>query len=430
VHYGYNGTDVVNGSYVSDLETIDITVQGTPGVNLGVNITGSGLSYNQTLNWMPTPGFYNISIAMSSTGLSAGLLNVRLYSDMSGDIGVFDQLVYDTMSPAAISATLATVAVVYNGEGFVEATSSSDFVLILSDMVAITNVNISFLDATNVVTATIPMTRVSGNTFRILLSSSTAGMAGIWQAGKTPGIIPVRVSATDELGNSGPGSFVFNLRIVDTIAPTVDVSDINDLADQVLNPDNEYQLRVTVPVELGASYIRKVIMFYATAAPPANTYNGWRAMAGVANVTFSRTSGENWMGVMPKQASGAKLYWAVYVVDYADNSNSAGLAAGAGPLNYMASPEDNQVIGGSVFLGLVGFGIIFAISYRVQQGVQSVKKAKKVAAPGKKAFAEKAAPGSGKKSPISQDIPTKICPICKARIGADLGECPYCHKKF
>jgi hypothetical protein len=119
-------------------------------------------------------------------------------------------------------------------------------------------------------------------------------------------------------------------------------------------------------------------------------------MAGVANVTFSRTSGENWMGVMPKQASGAKLYWAVYVVDYADNSNSAGLAPGAGTLNYMVSPEGGKAVGGSIFLGLVGFGVIFAISYRVQQGVQSVKKAKKVSAPGKKMFAEKAAPGSRK----------------------------------
>jgi len=300
----------------------------------------------------------------------------------------------------------------------------------LSDAVAITTVAISFLDATNTVTATLLMTRVSANTYRIALSSSTAGMAGIWQAGKTPGTIPVRVNATDQMGNSAPNAFLFHLRIVDTIAPTVDISDLNALVNQLLNPDREYQLRVKVPVESGASYIRKVVMFYATAIPSANTYNGWRSMAGVANVTFSRTCGDNWMGVMPKQASGAKLYWAVYALDYADNSNSAGLAAGAGPLTYMPSPKNTETIGGSIFLGLVGFGIIFAISYRVQQGVASVKKAKKVAAPAKKAFAEKAMPGSGKKSPISQDIPTKICPICKAKIGANLSECPYCHKKF
>ena len=36
----------------------------------------------------------------------------------------------------------------------------------------------------------------------------------------------------------------------------------------------------------------------------------------------------------------------------------------------------------------------------------------------------------GAKTPISKDIPTKICPMCNATIGADLAECPYCQYKF
>ncbi|HME54222.1 MAG TPA: hypothetical protein VKM55_18505, partial [Candidatus Lokiarchaeia archaeon] len=138
-------------------------------------------------------------------------------------------------------------------------------------------------------------------------------------------------------------------------------------------------------------------------------------------------SGNEWMGWIPQQASGAKLYWAIYVVNYA---NGTAIYDGQSPLTYSQSTAQIELTGGYVFLGLLFFGIVFAVSYRVQQGVQTVKKAKKVSAPGKKAVAEKAAPGTGKKTPISKDIPTKECPICKAKIGVDVDECPYCHKKF
>jgi hypothetical protein len=155
-------------------------------------------------------------------------------------------------------------------------------------------------------------------------------------------------------------------------------------------------------------------------------FAAWAALPGAQNVTFTLVAGDEWMGMIPQQASGAKLYWAFYAVSYAGNE---ALQTGESPLTYSTAPT-TDLIAGYAFLGMLAFGIIFAISYRVQQGVQTVKKAKKVSAPGKKAIAEKAAPGSGKKTPISKDIPTKICPICKARIGADLNECPYCHKKF
>nr|MDO8113344.1 hypothetical protein [Candidatus Sigynarchaeota archaeon] len=335
VHYGYNYTVLTKGSYVSDLDTIDIIVQGTPGVNLAVNITSSGSSYAQLLVWMPTPGFYNTSLPVSGIGLSAGLLEVRLYSVMSGDLGVFDQLVYDRTPPTYQSATLESVAVPYNGEGFAEATSSSDFVLVLSDAVAITMVTIAFLDATNTAAATLLMTRVSANTYRITLSSSTAGMAGIWQAGRIPGTIPVRVNATDQLGLCAENAFMFNLRICDTIAPTLDISIMDVLAGQMLDPSIGYQIRVIAPYATGESYVQEVIMFYAPSLPSANTYNGWRSMAGTKNVTFSQGSGDEWLGVLPSQMPGSKLYWAFYALDYAGNSNGAGLAAvGSATLNY------------------------------------------------------------------------------------------------
>nr|MDO8113355.1 hypothetical protein [Candidatus Sigynarchaeota archaeon] len=335
VHYGYNGTVLVNGSYVSDLDTIDIIVQGTPGINFAVNITSSGSSYARLLTWMLTPGFYNMSMSVSGMGLSAGSLNVRLYSVMSGDLGVYDQLVYDTMPPVAISARLATVAVLYNGDGVAEATLVSDFVLVLSDSVAITTVTISFLDAMNTATATILMTRVSVNTFRIWLSSATLGMAGLWQAGAAPGTIKVRVNATDALGLSAPEAFKFNLRICDTIAPALDISIMDVLAGQVLDPSIGYQIDVIAPHATGESYVQEVIMFYAPSLPSANTYNGWRSMAGTKNVTLLQGSGDEWLGVLPSQIPGSKLYWAFYALDYAGNSNGAGLAAGGSTtLNY------------------------------------------------------------------------------------------------
>ncbi len=138
------------------------------------------------------------------------------------------------------------------------------------------------------------------------------------------------------------------------------------------------------------------------------------------------------MLMFPPQPAGSELYWTVYVLDYAGNDNSASMAPNPATLLYQAlapAAAAEEPVGFMMF-GVMLFGLVFAISYRVQQGVQAVKKAKKVSAAVKAAPESKTIGGTGKKTPLSKDIPTKACPVCKAKVGADLDECPYCHKKF
>ena len=90
-----------------------------------------------------------------------------------------------------------------------------------------------------------------------------------------------------------------------------------------------------------------------------------------------------------------------------------------------------QAAFGYIFFGLMLFGIVFSVAYRITKGVQRIMVAKKVPAPVKKTIGKKKTiGGTGKKTPISKDIPMMNCPVCKAKIGFDSEECPYCHKKF
>jgi hypothetical protein len=147
-------------------------------------------------------------------------------------------------------------------------------------------------------------------------------------------------------------------------------------------------------------------------AQASNSLTEWSKVTGVWNISLSRTNGDEWIGVIPAQAGGVVLRWAVYVEDYAGNSNYGDLAVGAAPLTYGPDTQSQiEVGGGYALIGLIFFGIIFGIAYRVNSGVQSVKRAKKVSTPVKKTPGSKTIGGPGKKMPISKDIVTKVCPV-------------------
>jgi hypothetical protein len=272
--------------------------------------------------------------------------------------------------------------------------------------------------------------------------NSSMGIGALWRAGRAPGLVYVYFNVADTIGNWWDVSEIslmpyVVLHVVDTIAPVANIDQIESVAVQTLDPDTPYELRVTSVVEPGASFVRQVVMYMSSTRPATNTLAAWQNAAGVQVLRFSLISSVDgeWMAVLPPQAPSAQLYWAVYVQDYAGNDNAAGLTTSTDPTDkfvYAADPTAalEEPIGYAL-IGVMAFGLIFAISYRIQQGVQSVKKAKKVSAAVKKAAPGKTIGGtSTTKTPISKDIPTKSCPICKARIGVDLAECPYCHKKF
>jgi hypothetical protein len=276
-------------------------------------------------------------------------------------------------------------------------------------------------------------------TWNVNVSRSLPGIAAAWQAGRTPAKIYLYFNVTDTFGNYFLASEVpmmpcVELVIVDRIAPKLNVDAVNALASgPALLPKTTYELKVTVAAEPGASFTRTVVMYYGTQQPTSNTVSAWVA-AGASTLKFSlisASSGE-WMAVLPPQAAGTELYWAIFAADYAGNDNAGNLTVGGSMIVYQTSIEDTlEAPVGYALIGVLAFGLVFAISYRIQQGVQSVKKAKKVSAAVKKAAPGKTIGGtSSSKQPISKDITTKECPICKAKIGADLSECPYCHKKF
>jgi hypothetical protein len=263
------------------------------------------------------------------------------------------------------------------------------------------------------------------------LDSSIPAFAGIWQATKQPAPFTVWVNATDGNGVSASSAFVFTITVVDKSIPILILDDMNALSGVVQEPVQEIMLRINVSRAIGETYIRSVILYYATTAPASNSLAAWAAVPGVQTLAFSRIEGDLFVATLPGQAPSTQLHWAVYVEDYAGNNNNVTLDRGDGE-QLLFAPDIIETIKpymGFAFLGLIGFGIIFSISFRINQSVKSVKKAKKVSAAVKKAVPSKTAPGS-KKTPISKDIPTKFCPICKAKIAADSVECPYCHKKF
>jgi hypothetical protein len=285
---------------------------------------------------------------------------------------------------------------------------------------------------------TVPMT-FSGGTWNVQVSSSTPGIGGLWQAGKAPGKVYVYFNVTDTFGNVYIVDEIslmpiLLLEIVDHGVPIVDISAVEDLARQTLDPDMSYELHVFVDVPQGESFTRRVVMYLSSELPTGNSLTAWENVEGVTTLRFSLISATtgDWMVVLPPQVGGSILHWAVYVQDYAGNDNAASLTTSTLTLVYATNPTENiEEPVGYALIGVMAFGLVFAISYRVQQGIQSVKKAKKVSTGVKKAAPGKTIGGtSTSKMPISKDIPTKSCPICKAKIGADLSECPYCHKKF
>jgi hypothetical protein len=276
---------------------------------------------------------------------------------------------------------------------------------------------------------------VSAGTWSATIDSSYTGILNNWKAGKEAGILLIVFQVTDQLGNVFVDCSrmpVFNLRLVDERVNYVNKQQVEDYALNVLDRSATHKLFVTVNVDSTESYIRSVIMYYHTAPVASNTVSGWIA-AGAKTMVFSLVSlvDNEWMVVIPVQDPSTMLYWAFFVEDYAGNNNANNLTRGTNPLVFspVSAEETMQEPIGYVLIGVLAFGLVFAVSYRVHVSVQSVKKAKKISAAVKKAAPGKTIGGTSK-TPISKDIPTKVCPICKAKIGADLGECPYCHKKF
>jgi hypothetical protein len=295
---------------------------------------------------------------------------------------------------------------------------------------------------------TSPLTNVNGKyVLTIGISNALLRSSGKWQAGKQPPRFLLEVFAYDAVGN-GHGStdglyqqdvmlFSFLISAKDVSAPVVNLTGMDGLTKKPIKPNVEVVIFLKTVVLPGDTGVRKLVLFYGAAsalqAPRASekpaTVDAWKSNKNAKSVVFSKISEDSWMAVFPGQKSGEKLIWAVYVEDYSGNGQLYDGGDKAIQVE-VDSTEGVQLVGGYIFIGLLAFGIIFSISYRVQQGVVSVKKTKKVSAGVKKAAPKKTIGEPGKKTPISKDIETKVCPICKAKIGADSTECPYCHKKF
>ncbi len=402
-------------------------------------------------------------ITMDRSSLLArqtGYIGITLQYQIGGiaypiDNGVYNSVLYFIPAPLSLTALSVTDGVspvqVVNVAATpitveCEASRISEFTATLANnWTQAQNVSFLFVNGVDTILYTLYLTLAAGTWTCDVYGSIASEIRTYWQAGKAPGTVRIRLNVTDTWGNMYALSEralmpLIELKIVDHIVPTVDISAVESFALQsataALDPESTYALHVFVAVPTGEAYIRKVIMYLSPTAISGSSLAAWNA-AGAQMLEFSLISAATgeWMAVLPAQASGANLRWAVYVIDYAGNNNSASLTTSsitaARILVYAADPTAAiEAPVGYVLLGVMAFGLIFAISYRVQQGVQSVKKAKKVSAAVKKAAPGKTIGGTGTKSPISKDIPTKSCPICKAKIGADLDECPYCHKKF
>jgi hypothetical protein len=450
VSYWYNKTVVPNGNFVtlynsqSDNMTVYIAFQGlTQEILVRANVTGNG-SGTLTRQFSYVAGFYVLTTTVQ-TGWLDGLVKFEVFTNVTTGILATKTFYFTTAVPSISSVKIDDKQISMLGNRTVDASTGASLKVTLSDSpnnhAYWVNATFQLVPMVDLSTLNIfpPSSRINmseallGDLLTKGMNMSQLTVGSFWQAGMKPAKIMVSITAINSLGIPCAGSFVFLLVVEDQKTPTVGNYNLGDLANQLLDPTKEYEVLVHVPVATGATYTRSVILFLATTAQLPTSSNGnllakLKSVQGVKNVTLALVSGDVWMGMIPAQTPGAKLYWAIYVANYAGNETV--VTDVSKPLTYSEGKAQDQLTGGYVFLGLLAFGIIFAISYRVQQGVQTVKKAKKVTTAGKKAVAEKAAPGSGKKTPISKDIPTKICPICKARIGADLDECPYCHKKF
>jgi hypothetical protein len=338
----------------------------------------------------------------------------------------YRMLFYDQGAPTVSNVQLAGQAVSSGQVITVDASDVSGLSLAVADASPLSFVNVSIEG----VLATFPM-NWSGSAWTFDFHSTTPGFETLWVATKLPRVIPVSIYTADVFGNQNVSAFSFTIQVVDTSSPQADLSGLLALAEQLLAPNTEISLKLQVPVPTGETSVRRVVLFISPVKPvPGSTSLAvWLASSHVSNVSFMQVSSTEWVGTLPKQEGGTTLYWAVYTEDYAGNVGFE-IAGDEHALKFAADQEAIQASFGFVLIGVLFFGMVFAASYRVQQGVQSVKKAKKVSTGVQKAAPGKTLAGTGKKTPISKDIPTKPCPVCKAKIGADLDECPYCHKKF
>jgi len=460
-----NGTLVLNTSTaIGFFDSFRLNVSASaPNLDIYMTIVASGdATHSVTLFWPMTqtaPAQYSMSYAMSSMGRSDplasqnGWLNISLVYRLTGTdfpLDEFGNVLYFIPAPlgltalnvAGVNINLASTPFAADVEAtlvsLVRASFTNAWTHAASVQVLLAAKDPASMGSADVLYQ-ISMT-FSAGTWNWQVSSSTPAIGALWHAGRSPGLVYVYFNVTDTYGNQYSSSEIplmscAVLRVVDHVAPAVDISSIEDLARQILDPASSYELHVIVPVPTGESFVRSVVMYLSSTQPSGNSLTAWQNVAGVSTIRFSLISADTgeWMAVLQPQAAGSTLHWAFYALDYSGNDNAAGLTAGSLDLVYAAAPPTAAIEEpiGYALLGVMAFGLVFAISYRVQQGVQSVKKAKKVSAAVKKAAPGKTIGGtSSTKSPISKDIPTKSCPICKAKIGADLSECPYCHRKF
>ncbi|MHA1683827.1 MAG: beta strand repeat-containing protein [Promethearchaeota archaeon] len=426
----------LNGTFMAASSEVNFTINATGVIDLTLRIHSTSGSFDLSWNFTNAGGTIWVINVDSGTIGAINDGNVR-FELLTWDVGsgsfVPQQdlaiIFLDKSAPVVVDLTVDDVDVLTLGNADVEASGTSLLVLNASDISGVASVSLWVDDPAEYVALSLDL---SGN-WTLSLTSAITIFDGIWQAGKQSMPFTVNVNTTDTNGVSSTTAFAFTLTVIDTTVPVLDMQWINAVTGVDQEPLSEQVLRIDIPRPAGETFIRNVIMYYSTQAPAGgNSRADWEGLTGVKNISFSRVEGDKFLGTLPAQQPGTTLYWAVFVEDYAGNSNAADLETGDGQQIVIAQDfiETIKPYMGFAFLGLIGFGIVFSISFRINQGVKSMKKAKKVSAAVKKAGVSKAAPGSGKKTPVSKDIPTRLCPICKAKIAADSTECPYCHKKF
>ncbi|NMC04311.1 MAG: hypothetical protein GYA24_03820, partial [Candidatus Lokiarchaeota archaeon] len=139
----------------------------------------------------------------------------------------------------------------------------------------------------------VPLTFVfSAGTWNQQVSRSTPGVEPIWQAGRTSTKLYFYFNVTDTYGNYYTAGEIntmpcLELRIVDRIAPVLDLSALNALAGStIFKPSSSYEVSVKSVVEPGASFTRTVVLYYSTTQPSSNTLAAWQA-AGAKSLKLS-----------------------------------------------------------------------------------------------------------------------------------------------
>ncbi|MHA1848899.1 MAG: hypothetical protein ACTSXU_14750 [Promethearchaeota archaeon] len=431
INNAINSTLVHNGTYIASGDLLLIQVNASSGFEAMYYIrdTIGAFTQSATLGEV-SPGTYESASIQAISSWTTGVLNVEvlLYPvglpDKNSSTGIH-VIYFDNAPPVVTSSTINGTAV-SSGDNVTVAPQDSITVEFTISELGGVGLDEAYLTWAGGGNLTIPLVHVSGETYRVELSRQVAEIAIKWFAGKSPGKIEFSLVLNDTFGNTNDPAFAFTVFIKDTTVPTIAALELQDITGRVYQPNEQIFLEIDVPNPEGEVKVRVVRMYYR---PWSNRDSGSIMDDTSAQyIDFVQVDDDTWIGTLPAQAGSTKLEIAFYIEDYAGNNNSASLDKADEPMVFAMDTSPIEVSLGYVFLGLIFFGIIFSISYRIQVS-RVIKKAKKVPV-SKKKVAGKGVPGEGKKKPISKDIPTKICPICKAKIGADLDECPYCHKKF